>query len=301
MFTFYHRLADLYFEWDGWMQVTVRAGEFAPHEAFPDRFDIREPDLRDPARHPLLPGDGSVHLVPETQEAFEQLCDTWWRGGELCVGVRDYTADPWQVMSYGITQGKFRYRFTGGSHIEVAPAEVEVWRPVIDLEADGRTPTTLSTVWLMGRTDGWETAWLEAHGIVDRGRGLSEARTLWTMDRLPAGNSTESIAARFGAWLRTQAVQDLAGDAWTRWRDLGQRARWVTRDWPWSTTRQDARGVRWNFWWCGHPVAYVYSPDLRLTPEEARFVLRPDEQAAGGSVTRWLEDRADAWVAQRDR
>jgi hypothetical protein len=38
------------------MQVMVRGGEFTPRWAFPDRFDIREPDLRDPARHPKYPG-----------------------------------------------------------------------------------------------------------------------------------------------------------------------------------------------------------------------------------------------------
>ncbi|ONI88122.1 hypothetical protein ALI22I_20505 [Saccharothrix sp. ALI-22-I] len=109
MFTFHHKLADLHFPWDGWMQIKVRPCEFAPRVAFPDRFDISESDLIDPARHPMHPADGSVHLVAQTQEAFERLCATWWRGGEPCVGVRDYAADPWQRTSYGITRGKFRF------------------------------------------------------------------------------------------------------------------------------------------------------------------------------------------------
>jgi len=62
-------------------------------------------------------------LSPETQEAFEALCDTWWRGGEICMGVRDYAADPWQARSWGITVGSFQYRYTGGSHIEASPGE----------------------------------------------------------------------------------------------------------------------------------------------------------------------------------
>jgi len=48
MFSFHHDRADVNFSWGGWMQITMRAGHNAPSEAFPDRFDIREPDLRDP-------------------------------------------------------------------------------------------------------------------------------------------------------------------------------------------------------------------------------------------------------------
>lgn len=66
MLSFYHARADLHFSWDGWMQVMIRPGEFAPREAFADRFDIREPDLTDPSRHSMYPADGAVHLVPET-------------------------------------------------------------------------------------------------------------------------------------------------------------------------------------------------------------------------------------------
>jgi hypothetical protein len=66
MFVFHHRRADLHFSWDGWMQVRVRAGTNLTRGLFPDRFDIREPDLRDPSRHPMHPTDGSVHFVPET-------------------------------------------------------------------------------------------------------------------------------------------------------------------------------------------------------------------------------------------
>lgn len=86
MFSLYHERADLHFTWDGGNQIYLRPGKFAPSEAFPACFDIHVPDLRYPAGHPLYPAGVPVHCVPETQAAFEAVCDTWWRGQEICVG-----------------------------------------------------------------------------------------------------------------------------------------------------------------------------------------------------------------------
>ncbi|RAS59462.1 hypothetical protein C8D87_11474 [Lentzea atacamensis] len=299
MFKFHHKRADLHFSWDGWMQIMVNPGPNAPFDAFPDRFDIREPDLRDPSRHPKYPAAGSVHFVPETQEAFEALCDTWWRGGEICVGLRDYAADPWQMRSYGITQGAFRYRYAGGSHIEAAAGEVDVWRPLIAIAADDRTPATLSTRWLMGRADGWEEAWLAEHGIVDQGRGLRDAIVDWTIANLPDPGFKGSLAGTFGSSFYQRAVDEFTGDAWEGRRDLGDRVRRIAPWQPWSATREGADGTRWNFWWCGHPCAYVWSPDQKLSHADSIFAEHPDESAQG-PVTQWLEQLADSWLRLND-
>jgi hypothetical protein len=300
MLSFHHERADLHFSWDGWMQIRVRRGEFAPLWGFPDRFDIGEPDLHDPSRHPMYPADGSVHLVPYTQEAFEALCDTWWRGGEICVGLRDYARDPWEMRSWGLTQGAFRYRYAGGSHIEAAPADTGPWRPLIELAADGRTPSSLSTVWLIERVNGWEKAWLAVHGIVNDGDGLDRAIGRWTIAHLPAPGRKGSLAGQFGTWIYRQAAAELTGRAWEQRRNLGEYAPPVTRWRPWSTTRDAADGTRWNFWWCGDPYAYVYSPDRRLNTEQTHFALHPDE-VADGPVTEWLQRRADAWLLDIER
>ncbi|MDT7785582.1 MAG: hypothetical protein QOF58_4001 [Pseudonocardiales bacterium] len=299
MFKFHHPRADLHFSWNRWMQVMVNPGQNAPFNAFPDRFDIREPDLHDPSRHPMHPADGSVHLVPETQEAFEALCDTWWRGDDICVGLRDYTADPWQMRSWGITQGAFRYRYTGGDHIEAAPGEVDVWRPLIDIAADGRTPSTLSTRWLMGRVDGWEEAWLAGHGIVDHGRGLAEAIVDWTVANFPDPGFKGSLSGTFGSWIYPEAVDEFTGDAWQDRRNLGVRLRHIARWHPWSATREGADGTRWNFWWCGDPYAFVWSPDRKLNYADSILAARPDESAQG-PVTQWLERLADSWLRLND-
>ncbi|WP_158892679.1 hypothetical protein [Amycolatopsis anabasis] len=293
MFTFHHERADLRFSWDGWMQIKVRAGQFAPRGVFPDRFDIREPDLRDPARHPVIPEDGSVHFVPLTQEAFEALCDTWWRGREICVGLRDYAADPWQIRSWGHTLGAFRYRYTGGSHIEISPGVVETWHPLIDLARDARTPSTVSTVWLMNRVHGWEVAWLAEHGIVDRRHDLDRAIVDWTIANLPAPGARGSLIGQFDAWVYRQAEEEFGNRVWARWRNLGEPVRRVTGESPWSTTRDDPNGERWNFWWAGHH-AYVYSPDRQLTAEQTLLAER-DEALAQDKPTEWLQHRAEAW------
>lgn len=282
------------------MQIMVRPGEFAPTWAFPERVDIREPDLRDPARHPMYPADGSVHFVPYTQDAFEALCDTWWRGGEICVGVRNYAADPWQWRSFGITQGAFRYRYTGGNHIEATPAEMEAWRPLIDLVAAGKTPSTVSTTWLIERVHGWEIAWLATHGILDRGDGLDRAIATWTTAHLPAPGPRGSLSGQFGTWIYRQATQEFTSNTWQVGHNLGDDTRRVTTWQPWATTRDDPDGTRWNFWWCGDPYAYVYTPDRHLTREETHFALHPD-QVADGPVTQWLTRRADAWMLTEDR
>lgn len=299
MFTFHHQHADLHFSWDRWMQVKVSPGQNAPFNAFPDRFDIREPDLQDPSRHPKYPADGSVHLVPETQEAFEELCDTWWRGGDICAGMRDYTADPWQTRSWGITQGAFRYRYTGGNHIEAAPSEVDVWRPLIDITSDGYTPSTLSTRWLMSRVDGWEEAWLAGHGIVDKGRGLSEAIVDWTVANFPDPGLKGSLAGTFGSWINSRAAEELNGNAWESRRNLGNRVRHVAPWWPWSANREGTDGTRWNFWWCGNPTAFVWSPDRKLDYADTILAVRPD-QSAQGPITQWLEQLADSWLRLND-
>jgi hypothetical protein len=299
MFEFHHERADLHFSWDGWMQIKVWAGGSAPAEAFPARFDIREPDLRDPSRHPMYPDDGSVHLVPQTQEAFETLCDTWWRGGELCVGLRDYAADPWESRSWGITVGALRYRYTGGKHIEAAPAEVAAWRPLIALAADGRAPSTLSTEWLMQRAYGWELAWLAAHGVSDTGCDVHDAVMAWTVANLPAPNARGSIAGQFDTWIYRQVHEELTSEAWEARRDIGEYVRHITSERPWSTTRESSDGTRWNFWWCGGSRAYVWSSDQHVGPDEYVFAKRPDEKA-DGPTTQWLEHRADAWLLEHD-
>lgn len=299
MFRFHHERADLHFFWDGWVQIKVLHGDFAPFDAFPDRFDIREPGLRDPSRHSKYPADPSVHLVPERQEAFENLCDTWWRGGEICVGLRDYAADPWERRSWGHTQGAFRYRYTGGTHIEASPGELDAWRPLIDLTAEGRKPSMLSTRWLMGRVDGWENAWLAAHGIHDQGRGLADAIVDWTIARLPTPEPKGSLSAQFGSWVYQRAKCEFTGETWETRRNVGEYDRGFTSERPWLTTREGQDGTRWNFWWCGHPRAFVWSPDRKLAYEDTVFALRPDE-AAQGPVSQWLEQQADAWLLDND-
>lgn len=301
MFVFHHRRADLHFSWDGWMQVKVRAGRSLAGGGFPDRFDIREPDLRDPSRHRMHPADGSVHFVPETQEAFEDLCDTWWRGGEICVGVRDYATDPWRARSWGITVGAFRFRYTGGTQIEISPGEVDAWHPLISLAGDGRTPATLSTVWLMDRVHGWEVAWLAAHGILAPGHQnhdhLHDAIMAWTTARLPVPGPRESLAGQFGAWLYQQVIDEFTGDAWTHQRNLGTPLCYVTPERPVTTTRQCGDGTWWNFSWLGGPYACVWSPDRHLAYTEHYFAERP-EVREHGTALRWLDEQADAWLRE---
>lgn len=299
MFSFHDHHTDLHFSWDGWMQIKITPGPSAPPAAVPDRVDIREPDLRDPARHSLHPADGSVHLVPQTQEAFEALCLRWARGDDLCAGLRDYTTDPWSARSWGITCGAFRYHYRGGTHIEAAPADHDTWRPLIDLHAEGRTRESLSTVWLMQRTDGWERAWLSAHGIdLLTHDDPATATFRWTQANLPRSKS--SVAAAFSEWLYRQAAAELGDQEWRHHRNLGTPYRPITSWQPWAATRLGADRARWNFRWDGGPYAYVWSPDHPLTGDEVDFAHRdtipgPDRD----TQTRWLDQHADAWTAAR--
>ncbi|MFE5853158.1 hypothetical protein ACFQ61_08050 [Streptomyces sp. NPDC056500] len=300
--TYHNEPADLHFSWDGWMQVMVTPGRNAP-PAFPDRFDIREADLRrDDMKDlfPQYPDDPSVHFVPYTQEAFEALCDAWWRGEELCVGVRDYVKYPWTTRSWGHLKGELEYRYDGGKHITVKRAEADnAWRPLIDVLAEGRSAKTISTSWLSCRTDAWEDAWLKAHGIKDTGRGLNDAIVEWTIKNFPWQVDADCIAGAFTSWIRRTIPAEFQGRKLERFRNLGVTTRYVSEWRPWSTTRQDVDGTRWVFWWCGHPYAYVYSPDFRLSNADCRLVLRPEELAGKTPVVEWLESHADKWIKSK--
>ncbi|MFD9964903.1 hypothetical protein [Amycolatopsis sp. NPDC058986] len=292
MLTFHHPDADLHFSWDGGMQILIRSGNSLPAGAFPDRVDIREPDHGTP-----------THLFPWTQAAFDALCDTWWRGSELGAGLRDYAADPWQHRSWGPTEGVFRYRYAGGSHIEIAHANIADWYPLIGLDASGRTPGVLSTGWLMERTHGWELAWLAAHGISspsDDFDDLYAAIVTWSRAQLPAPGPRDSIMGVFSSWLYRTVAAEFTTDGWQHHHDRGAARSYVTPERPVTTTRRAQDGTRWNFTWLGHPYACVWSPDRQLSNGEHYFAGRPScrERLA---AQQWLDEQADTWLHAMQR
>lgn len=290
--------ADVTFVWDGWMQILIRNGLSVPLSAWPDRFDIREPDLRRDdlkAQFPHYPDDPSVHFIPVTLTDLEDTCRTWMRGEHLAAGRRDYTTYPWQGSTYGWILGVLDVRYLGGDSIEATPRGTQNWRPIIDLAHDGHTPLTVATTWLQARVNGWILAFLARHGIDTASGDLHAAVLQWATTTLTHG---ASAASAYSAWL-DRTVNDLwtSGDIETyrnaggSWRSTASR-RWYAR-------RTAADGVRWNFLWTGTPFAYAYSPDRIAPARRTLLAHRPDAGHGldGAQVVRdHLDHLADEWM-----
>ncbi|MFK0179587.1 hypothetical protein ACIQVR_26875 [Streptomyces xanthochromogenes] len=294
-----HPDADVLFTWDGWMQVMIRTGPSVPWGAYRDRFDIREPDLR--IKNFFNDGayDPSVHFVPRTQQGFETMCNDFFHGRETGPGLRDYTQYPWKSRSWGVSTGALEFRYTGGAHIEMTPAEQNHWLPVIELAASGRTLTQLTTKWLMGRCHGWELAVFEALGVTGASKDFEHAHTAWVKKHRPAVGK-QSIGGNWREWIYDTMRRGWQSGRVNDWADLGGNERHVG-DHPWHAQRTDADGNRWNFTWNGAPYAYVYSSDLGkpLPEREYLWLLRPETQAGEHDVFQWLDKKADEWVSVR--
>lgn len=288
-FTYTDERADLTFTWDGWRQIHIRPGRSVPPWAYADRFDIREPDLR----------DGSVHFVPQTQEGFEETCRRWLDGADVRAGLRDFTADPWHARGHGLTGGAFEMRYTGGDVIEARPADTGDYRPVIDLAHDGKRPADVSSHWLHGRTHGWSDGWITGHGITPTGSDLDldDARIRFAQS-LPSQRPHDSLVGRWHRWCEATAREEFSGDGWMGHRNAGAYVRHPSsRPWHHRTTGPD--GTRWNFAWNGGPYAHVYSPDRRPEGEPKdrhKLVLRPEHEAGGLDVYGWLTAYAELWT-----
>ncbi|MFG3403670.1 hypothetical protein [Streptomyces sp. NPDC048142] len=280
IFEYYHPDADITFRWDGWMQVMIRPGPSVPWGTYSDRFDIREPDLR--IKNFFNDGtyDPSVHFVPRTREAFEAMCDDFFRGRHVAAGLRDYNKYPWSSRSWGWSMGAMEFRYTGGTHIEMSPAEQNDWKPVIELAASGRTLTRLTTGWLMRRCDGWELAVFETLGVTGASKDFDRARTDWVQKHRPLYGK-ECIVGNWKEWIYKAMRTGWRDGRVEEWKDLGGYERHLG-DRPWHAQRTDVDGTRWNFTWQGHPYAYVYSPDLGkpLPDNEYLWVLRPRSRLA---------------------
>ncbi|MGW0897502.1 hypothetical protein ACWD0G_10970 [Streptomyces goshikiensis] len=300
-FEYHHPDADLTFRWDGWMQVMIRLGPSVPYGAYADRFDIREPDLRIKNFFNDNAYDPSVHFVPRTQEAFEEMCDQYFRGKDIAPGLRDYTLYPWTGRSFGWSSGELEFRYTGGLHIEVTPQGRNDWQPLIELAASGRTLTELTTRWLMSRLRGWELAVFESLGVTGATEDFDRARTAFiTRVRPPAKG--QCVAGNWSDWIGSIMAAAWADGTWIRFQDLGGCHR--NGDSPWHAQRTDAAGARWNFAWNGNPRSYVYSPDLgHVLPDgQERFLPdRPYHMAPrGADLYEWLDQQADAWTNRRN-
>ncbi|WP_412075520.1 hypothetical protein ACLF6K_06250 [Streptomyces xanthophaeus] len=304
-FEYHHPDADVTFSWDGWMQVMIRTGLSVPWGAYSDRFDIREPDLRIENFFNDGAYDPSVHFVPRTQQAFETMCNDFFRSGQTGAGLRDYTQYPWTSRSWGWSMGAMEFRYTGGLHIEMSPAEQNSWKPVIELAASGRTLTRLTTKWLMGRCAGWELAVFEALGVTGAAKDFDRARTDWVQQHRPPYGK-ECIVGNWQEWIYEAMRSGWLTGRVNEWTDLGGYERHVGSH-PWHAQRTDADGKRWNFTWNGAPYAYVYSPDLGkpLSERDYLWVLRPQTQSGDqdgdqdGDVFEWLEQQVDEWVNNR--
>ncbi|MEW1548442.1 hypothetical protein [Streptomyces tsukubensis] len=295
-FEYYHPDADVTFSWNGWMQVMIRTGPSVPWGAYSDRFDIREPDLRIKDFFNDGAYDPSVHFVPRTQQAFETMCNDFFHGRQPGAGLRNYTRYPWTSRSWGPSMGAMEFRYTGGLHIEMTPAEQNDWKPVIELAASDRTLPRLTTTWLMGRCHGWELAVFEALGFTGASQDFDRARTAWVQKHLPPVGK-ECIVGNWSEWIYETMRTGWQSGRMKKWTDLGGHERHVG-DHPWHAQRTDADGKRWNFTWKGAPYAYIYSPDLGkpLPEREYLWLLQPETQSGDQNVFEWLDRQADEWV-----
>jgi hypothetical protein len=316
--TYHHDRADLTFTWNGGTQIMIRTGNTVPSWGiYPDRIDVREPDLW---RSDLLPAHqrpphrtgADVVLLPFTQEALQETCDAWWEGREITTG-RDFAEHSWTTHEFS---GRVQVRYRGGPVIEAAltehcqpvPADSKDWQPIIDLAADDRTPTDVTTDWLYRRTSGWSTGVLEHLGIHAPQQVPDPARygdhadgsvIAWTIRHLPTQVKADSTWGAWTTWFATTAreVWD-APQGPEQWRNAGIATRPVT-DWaPWTYQDTTADGTRFNFLWFGGNCVHITSPDNpRLaTLDDSTFLLHPREQATGPLLP-WLQEQARQWIA----
>jgi len=269
--------ADITFHWDGWMQVRISNGTSVPWSAWPDRFDIREPDLRRDdlkSLFPHHPDDPSVHFIPVTHANLIDACTTWMQGGYVSAGRRDYTRFPWQGSTYGWIVGVLDVRYRGGDTIDAAPRGTDAWQPIIDITADGYAPDLVSSTWLRERVDGWILAFLEHYGVDTNSEDLDDAVLRWTRHHLPTSSNAMSPAPAWSTWLEKKVTGLWQSGEWqqhhnagTAWRSPYER--------PWYEARTAPDGTRWNFLWTGSPFAYAYSPDRPTSPYDCLLTHRP--------------------------
>ncbi|MCX4681669.1 hypothetical protein OG413_41445 [Streptomyces sp. NBC_01433] len=290
---YHHDRADLTFTWNSSTQITIRAGSTVPHwGVYPDRISVGE--------------------LPFTLSALRDACDAWWEGREITTG-RNFAEHPWTTYEFS---GRVQIRYQGGPFIEAVltehcqplPANSMDWQPIIDLAADDRTPTDVTTDWLYRRTNGWTTGVLEHLGIhapqqvpdsARYGDGTGDSVTAWTIRHLPTQVKADST---WGAWTTWFAAT--AREVWNapqgpeQWRNAGIVTRPVA-DWaPWTYQDITADGTRFNFSWLGGNSVHITCPDNpRLaTLYDSTFLLHPREQATGPLLP-WLQEQARQWIA----
>ncbi|MFI6278019.1 hypothetical protein [Streptomyces sp. NPDC050988] len=291
--TYHHDRADLTFTWTSGRGITIRTGNTVPHwGVYPDRISVGE--------------------LPFTLSALRDVCDAWWEGREITTG-QNFAEHPWTTREFS---GRVQVRYRGGPVIEAAltehhqpvPADSKDWQPIIDLAADGRTPTDVTTDWLYRRTSGWSTGVLEHLGIhapqqvpdpARYGDGTEDSVIAWTIRHLPTQVKADCTWGAWTTWFATtaRAVWD-APEGPAQWRNAGIATRPVTTWAPWTYQDTTADGTRFNFVWFGGNCVHITSPDNpRLaTLDDATFLLHPREQATGPLLP-WLQEQARQWAA----
>ncbi|MFJ7280962.1 hypothetical protein [Kitasatospora sp. NPDC098663] len=211
--------------------------------------------------------DNQQLLVQFGEDTLKAAADGWLAGEYGIPGTRDFTAMPWKMRSYGPSSGTWEYRYTGGQFIEATPAKLGDWKPVIDIEADGKKPGTFHTNWLYTRWHGWEREWMRRIGITERyGANVDLMR---------------DESRRWGGY----AGQDL---------QMGSdRIEVLWQYFPFTTTRTDEFGIQWAFKYSG-PYMYAYSP----TTGNGYPIRLTDEERANASRER-LEARIDRWLGNQ--
>ncbi|MEU9757752.1 hypothetical protein AB0D90_32325 [Streptomyces althioticus] len=294
--------ADVTFTWDGWMQIHITNGTSVPWQAWPNRIDVREPDLRRDdlkSLFPHHPDDPSVHFIPVTQANLADASRTWMDGGYITAGRRDYTRYPWEAGTWGWICGALDVRYRGGDYIEATPHDTNSWQPIIDITLDGYAPDLVSTTWLRERVDGWLLAFLEYYGIDTDAEDIHDAAMAWTRHHLPTSSNSMSPATAWSTWVAKKVTGLWQSGEWQQLRDAGRAWRSVYER-PWYEARTAPDGTRWNFLWTGTPFAYAYSPDLPASPYDRLLTHRPAKDVGPRSAHRVRERLtrlADDWMS----
>ncbi|MFE6746010.1 hypothetical protein ACFVGM_09175 [Kitasatospora purpeofusca] len=246
----------LTFRWSGDRRhISVKPDPGWDHWSFNEcHFFVGEPDTHEV-------------LVAFDAATLKATADHWLAGEYGMPGVRDFTATPWQQRSYGPTSGTWEYRYTGGRYIEATPAEIDDWKSVVDIEADGKPHGTFHTNWLYARWRAWEREWMRRIGVAEH----------YVANR----DLMREQARRWG------------GDAGRDVRMGSDKIQVLWQYHPLTVTRTDEHGIPWAFKY-GYPAIYAYSPLLgrghaiRLTDGEKTNDTREVLEAR---IDRWVNDQ----------